>query len=400
MKILQLTNKPPWPARDGGAIAILNLTKGFYRLGHQVTVLAMNTGKHHINPVEIPDDIHKTASFRFIDVPAETSYQEAFLNLLFSSEPYTAVRFVSDSFHLELIQILKETSFDIVQLEGSYLCPYIPVIREFSKAIIALRAHNIESEIWERTAAASKGIKKWYLKNLASRIRKFEGKWMNRYDVLVPITERDEDQLNRMGNSRPSVVIQASIDFACYQPSLSKTEFPSLFHIGSLDWMPNQEGLLWFLDNCWDNIRAKYPSLSFYVAGRNAPEWLITRLKRPGMVFMGEVEDAATFIQSKGIMVVPLFSGSGMRVKIVEGMAYGKAIISTSIGAEGLQVADNVNIMIADQPHEYIRKIELLLENEPFSIQLGKKAETFAQENFDHVILAGKLLDFYQHQIE
>jgi glycosyltransferase involved in cell wall biosynthesis len=112
------------------------------------------------------------------------------------------------------------------------------------------------------------------------------------------------------------------------------------------------------------------------------------------------VEDAATFIQSKAIMVVPLFSGSGMRVKIIEGMAYGKAIISTSIGAEGLQVTDNVNIMIADQPHEYIRKIELLLENEPFSFQMGKKAETFARENFDHVILAGKLLDFYQHQIE
>jgi polysaccharide biosynthesis protein PslH len=397
MKILQLSNKPPWPPRDGGAIAILNLTKGFYRLDHQVTVLAMNTGKHHINPVEIPDEIQKNASFRWIDVPAETSYMEAFLNLFFSSDPYTAVRFVSESFRKELIQILKETSYDIVQLEGSYLCPYIPVIRQFSRARIALRAHNIESEIWERSAAASIGIKKWYLKNLAARIGKFERKWMNRYDLLVPITERDERQLNHLGNSRPSVVIQAGIDFTCYQPSCTKTEFPALFHIGSLDWMPNQEGLLWFLDNCWDNIRAKYPSLSFYVAGRNAPEWLITRIKRPGVVFMGEVADAAAFIQSKAIMVVPLFSGSGMRVKIIEGMAYGKAIVSTPIGAEGIQVTDNVNIMIADQPDEFIRKIELLLEDEPFSIQLGKMAETFARENFDHVMLAGKLLDFYQN---
>jgi glycosyltransferase involved in cell wall biosynthesis len=400
MKILQLTNKSPWPARDGGAIAILNLTKGFSRLGHHVTVMAMNTRKHHINPDEMPDDINKTATFRYIDVPAETSLPEAFINLFFSSEPYTAVRFVSESFHLELIQILKETSFDIVQLEGSYLCPYIPVIRKFSEATIVLRAHNIESEIWERTAAASTGYKKWYLKNLAYRIRKFEVKWMNRYDLLVPITERDRDQLNRMGNTKPSIVTQAGIDFTSLQPSLSKTEFPSLFHIGSLDWMPNQEGLLWFLDYCWRNIRAKYPSLNFYVAGRNAPEWLITRLKLPGLIFMGEVEDAAAFIRSKAIMVVPLFSGSGMRVKIIEGMACGKAIISTSIGAEGLQVTDNENIMIADQPDEFIRKIELLLGNEPFFIQMGEKAETFARENFDHAILAGKLLDFYQHQIK
>jgi polysaccharide biosynthesis protein PslH len=400
MKILQLTNKPPWPARDGGAIAILNLTKGFSRLGHQVTVMAMNTAKHHIIPAEMPEEILKIASFRFIEVPAETSYLQAFLNLIFSSEPYTAVRFVSESFRRELINILKETSFDIVQLEGSYLCPYIPVIRKFSKASIALRAHNIESEIWERTAAASKGIKKRYIKNLASRIRKFELKWMNRYDLLVPITDRDADQLHRMGNYRASFVTQAGLDFTSLQHSMAMVEFPSLFHIGSLDWMPNQEGLLWFLDHCWDNISAKYPSLIFYVAGRNAPEWLITRIKRPGVIFMGEVEDAAAFIQSKSIMLVPLFSGSGMRVKIIEGMAYGKAIVSTSIGAEGLQITDNVNIMIADQRDEFIQKIELLLENEPFSMQLGKRAETFARENFDHAILAGKLLDYYHYQIK
>lgn len=159
MKILQLTNKPPWPANDGGAIAIMNLTKGFSRLGHSVTVLAMNTGKHFINPAEMPLGLKKIATFRFIDVPAETSYTGAFLNLFFSSEPYTAVRFVSESFHRELFEILKETSFDIIQLEGSYLCPYIPAIRKVSEAKIALRAHNIESEIWKELLLLQKESK-------------------------------------------------------------------------------------------------------------------------------------------------------------------------------------------------------------------------------------------------
>jgi polysaccharide biosynthesis protein PslH len=400
MKILQLTNKPPWPARDGGAIAILNLTKGFFRFGHHVTVLSMNTRKHHISPENIPDDINAIASFRFADVPAETSFFKALLNLFFSLEPYTAVRFVSKTFQHELIQLLKDISFDIIQLEGLYLCPYIPVIRKFSEATIVLRAHNIEAEIWERTAAASKGFKKWYLRNLSSRMRKFELKWINRYDLLIPITERDGNQLNRMGNTKPWLVTPAGIEFESLRTSGEKVEFPSLFHIGSLDWMPNQEGLIWFLDTCWDEIRIKYPLLRFFIAGRNAPEWLITRLKRPGVVFMGEVEDAAAFIQSKAVMVVPLFSGSGMRIKIIEGMACSKAIISTSIGAEGLRVTDNENIMIADQPAEFIRKIELLLGNEAFFTQLGEMAEKFVRENFDHVLLAGKLLDFYKHHIK
>ena len=400
MKILQLTNKPPWPARDGGAIAILNLTKGFSLHGHDVTVLAMNTGKHHINPEEIPDEINRFATFRFVDVTADTSYPEALLNLVFSSEPYTAVRFVSKTFKRALIQILKDNIFDIIQLEGSYLLPYIPDIRKRSKALIALRAHNIESEIWERTATASKGFKKWYLKNLASRIRKFEGKWMNRYDLLVTITDRDGDQLNKLGNNRPLQVTQSGMDFSLIQSSSREVEFPSLFHIGSLDWMPNQEGITWFLENCWDKIKSKHPALNFYVAGRNAPEWLIHRLKKPGVIFLGEVENAAAFEQSKAIMVVPLFSGSGMRVKIVEGMALGKAIVSTSIGAEGLQVTDSENIMIANHPDDFIWKIELLLGNEPYFIQMGEKANKFARENFDHTILAGELLNFYQRQMK
>jgi polysaccharide biosynthesis protein PslH len=400
MKILQLTNKPPWPVKDGGAFAILNLTKGFFRNGESVTVLAMNTRKHHINPDDIPDNIKGIASFRFVEVPAEISFFHVLFNLFFSSEPYTSVRFVSEIYQNELIQLLKETAFDVIQLEGLYLCPYIPLIRSYSQAAIVLRAHNIETEIWERTAAASKGIKKWYLNNLATRIRKFEQQWINRYDMLVPITERDGNQFNRMGNTKPWLVTPAGMEFDTRQLSEVKTEFPSLFHIGSLDWMPNQEGIIWFLDNCWDVIRKKHPSLKFFIAGRNAPDWLITRLKHPDVVYMGEVEDAAAFIQSKAIMVVPLFSGSGMRVKIIEGMAYNKSIISTSIGAEGLQVTDNENIMIADQRDEFIRKIELLLENEPFFTGMGEMAGKFVRENFDHVLLAGKLLDFYRQQLK
>jgi len=398
MKILQLTNKPPWPPRDGGAMAMLSLTTGFYSSGNEVTVLAMNTRKHHVHPEEIPEEIRQTADFRFVEVSAAIHPIKALINLLFSSEPYTAVRFISEPFSQALKALLRASTFDLIQLEGTYLCPYIPLIRQYSGATVALRAHNIESEIWERSAAAASGWKKLYFRNLSNRIRRFEQKWLNQYDLLIPITERDGDHFRAKGNRKPVWTVPGGIDF-------SKLGEPSggdenrLFHIGSLDWMPNQEGLIWFVENCWEKIHQKYPGLTFRVAGRNAPGWLVDRLNLPGIIYCGEVDDAQSFIRSNGIMVVPLFSGSGMRIKIIEGMALGKAIVTTPTGAEGVDVTDGENIMLADDPDTFILKTEALLQDKALTSALGANAYRFARSHYDHLMLAENLIRFYQQNI-
>jgi polysaccharide biosynthesis protein PslH len=399
MKILQLTNKPPYPDRDGGAIAVLSLTRGLTRAGHEVTVLSMNTLKHHADARQLPEDLRNLADFRFADVPAAISPLNAVSNLLFSKLPYNAVRFISGEYKKVLVNLLNEKSFDIVQLEGLYLCPYIPVIRQYSNAKVAYRAHNIEHEIWVRTAALSGGLKKWYISNLAKRIKKFEMSWLNRYDLLVPITQRDGEILNRLGNMRPWLVSPTGIDNIAIADSNALTEYPSIFHLGSLEWSPNQEGLLWFLTHCWPSLHARWPELKFYVAGRNAPGWLIKKLNFPGIVYEGEVADAYLFMQSKAVMVVPLLSGSGMRIKIIEGMALGKAIVSTSIGAEGLGVEDGKNIMIADHPEEFISAIETLLTNKDLYGSIGMESQLFIDENFDNLALAGQLAQFYQNNL-
>lgn len=396
MKLLHLTNKPPWPANDGGAICTMNLIRNFSALGNEVTVLSMSTRKHNTQTSDIPLEIRQNIDFRFVDVPAKISPWEAFANLLFSREPYNAVRFISNDYKAALKKLLSGNNFDIVQLEGLYLCPYIPVIRENSDALIAYRAHNVESEIWQRTAAVSWGVKKLYLQNLARRLRRFEQKMLNQYDLIIPITQRDELILNDMGNSKPHFVSPAAIDTAKLIPDTSAIEFPSLFHLGSLDWAPNQEGLIWFTAHCWPQIREKYPSLNFYIAGRNAPQWLVKKFDVQGIKFIGEVDDARAFMNTKAVMVVPLLSGSGMRVKIVEGMALGKAIVSTSIGAEGIDVAHGENILIADTPRDFIAQISALVENKSLFSEISRNAIHFANENFDDKILAKRVLDFYK----
>ncbi|HEY3370038.1 MAG TPA: glycosyltransferase family 4 protein [Prolixibacteraceae bacterium] len=399
MRILQLMNKVPWPPNDGGAIACLNMTKGFSMLGHEVTVLSMNTSKHHINLKEMPSNVRNQADFHLVEVPASINWLEAAMNLLFSDLPYNAQRFISDEFSQQLAQLLTVKSFDVIQLEGLYLCPYIPVIRKYSDAKIAYRAHNIEYEIWDRTAKLSKGWRSRYLYNLSKRIKRFEISYLNAYDLLVPITDRDGIILDSLGNVKPRHTSQTGIDFASLVPTAKKLEFPSLFHIGALDWAPNQEGLIWFFDQCWPRIHAANPELKFYLAGRNAPDWLERRFKLEGVVYLGEISDAYDFINSKAIMVVPLFSGSGMRIKIIEGMALGKPIVTTDIGTEGIPTKDGHNIMIANSADQFVASIDQLINNRGLFNEIGKNAIGFIQEKFDNLSQAGALIDFYKKQL-
>ncbi|AHW58659.1 Glycosyltransferase involved in cell wall bisynthesis [Draconibacterium orientale] len=396
MNILQVTNKVPFPARDGGAIACMNLTKGFSQLGNRVTVLAMNTLKHHVHPDEIPDEINQLATFKLVDVPAQINAFAALANLLFSRKPYNAVRFINKNFSTALVDLISENQFDIIQFEGLYVCPYIPLIRKYSNATLVYRAHNIEFEIWERAAKLSRGLKKIYLQNLSKRIKRFETGLLNSYDLLVPITDRDGNILDSLGNIKDKQVSPTGIDSSVVVPDTSSLEFPSLFHIGSLEWAPNQDGLLWFIKNCWTKIHNKYPDLRFYIAGRNAPRWLIDKLNVEGVFFEGEVNDAYQFMNSKAIMIVPLFSGSGMRIKIIEGMALGKSIVSTSIGAEGINVSDGANILMANEATRFIKAVSNLLEDRDCFERIGRNASLFIQQNFDNLVLSKRLIGFYK----
>jgi polysaccharide biosynthesis protein PslH len=399
MQILQLMNKIPWPPKDGGAIACLNMTKGFSMLGHEVTVLSMNTTKHHIRIKDMPVDLRSKADFRLVDVPASINWAGGIVNLIFSNLPYNAERFISEDFNLELVKLLEEKTFDIVQLEGLYLCPYIPVIRKYSNAVIAYRAHNIEYEIWERTAILSNGIRSKYLKNLSRRIKSFEISYLNTYDLLIPITDRDGSILDKLGNTKPRHTSQTGIDFASLVPTAKKLEFPSLFHIGALDWAPNQEGLIWFFDYCWPKIHKKYPDLKFHLAGRNAPDWFERRIRKAGVMYLGEINDAYDFINSKAIMVVPLFSGSGMRIKIIEGMALGKPIVTTEIGTEGIPTENDQNILIANDADSFVDAVSRLVDSRELSDRIGKNAIGFIQEKFDNLSQAEALVEFYKQHL-
>jgi polysaccharide biosynthesis protein PslH len=407
MKILQVCNKPPYPPHDGGSLAMYNLARSLSNQGHELTVLTMETSKHKLTGKQ-KADVAKLMRFIIVPVDTGTHLPDLLKNLIFSRQPYNAQRFVSCGFEDALIRMLKAEAFDIVQLEGPYLATYIPVIRAHSKALVALRAHNIEHEIWYRLVKSIRNpVKKLYFTILANRIRNFESSIINQYDLLVPITQRDLDVFNKMGNQRPAIVCQAGIEA---EPSLEKfrkenkfsfrsDHMPSLFFLGSLEWIPNQEGLLWFTSEVLPLLKRRYPQLRLHVAGRNAPENLVKKISLPEIIYHGTVDDSREFIKSHDVMVVPCFSGSGMRLKIIEAMAMSKLVITTPIGAEGIAVEPGKNILIARDAEEFFQHIESVMKHPDLCSKIGQQAWEFVSQNFDNNNLAKNLAEFYKAQL-
>ncbi len=237
-----------------------------------------------------------------------------------------------------------------------------------------------------------------YLKLLAKRLKNYELAMLNKYDGIATITELDSVSYKNSGCISLIIHIPFGIDILKYKADSSAIEFPSVFHIGAMDWMPNSDGIKWILDNVWENVQVKHPNVKLYLAGRNMPEWM-NQLNMKNVIVEGEVEDSHKFINSKSIMIVPLSSGGGMRVKIIEGMAFGKTIISTSIGAEGIEYENNKNIIIADNPTEFTKAISKCLNDRSFADSIGKNARLLVETKYDNQKICEKLVGFYKELI-
>jgi hypothetical protein len=227
-----------------------NIALGLVKIGHTVDILAIETQKHR--NTSNTSDLEPNITLKSVFVDTNIKVYQALLNLVFSRIPYNAERFFSNDFSEALINTINANKYDIIQLEGLYLAPYIKDIRANSSAKIALRSHNIEHEIWRRLVENEKSfIKKFYFKVLANRVERFEKKVINQYDLLVPITYRDAVEFQKIGNKKPSKVIQTGIPIEQIADGLTIRKDRKLYFLGSLDWLPNQEGLLWFVKNVW-----------------------------------------------------------------------------------------------------------------------------------------------------
>lgn len=402
MKILLLCNKSPYPPGEGGPIAMNMIIEGLIRAGHSVKVLAVNSNKYKVEISSIPEEYRKKTGIELVYIDLSIRLLAAFRNL-FTTRSYHVERFISKNFELALTRILQAEEFDIVQFEMLYMSPYIKIVRKYSHARIILRAHNIEHLIWQRVATTTTNpLKRIYLQHLVKKLKRYECAAVRHFDGIIPITEQDAAFFRssecRQKEDEKRIPIEAlpfGVDPEQFPPGKTDPDFPSLFSIGAMDWIPNMEGICWFLGKVWPEVHRLHPELKYYLAGRHMPAWLKEK-RVPNVVVVGEVEDASAFMHSKAILIVPLFSGSGIRIKIIEGMANGKTIISTSVGAEGIHYTPGVNIFIADTPEEFVRSISSCIENKASCDAVGRNARDLVMAEYNRDLIISKLLGFYE----
>ena len=392
MKVLQICHKPPFPPVDGGCLAMDDISNGLIRKGCEVKILTLSTQKHPFLKNRLTDNYLRTTKIEAVDISTDINPKDALVNL-FTKKSYNITRFFSLEFENKIRTTLQQNVFDIIQLESLFVVPYLSVVQKYSNAKIVYRAHNIEQQIWlEKYKQESNFFKKSYLKLLYNRLRKFEDVHLNQFDGIAAISEKDIDSMSVLGNKKPTVHIPFSINPTRYYP-LSAADNSNLFFIGSLDWKPNVDGLDWFLDKCWPQLKANNNSITFHIAGKSTPK-KYNLLNDPQIKIHGEVDNAMDFIREQGIMIVPLFSGSGIRIKVVEGLALGKAIVATTKAIEGIPVTPK-ELIVADNAESFIKNVELLIGDENKRKLVGINARKFVKENFDNDVITQNLINFY-----
>ena len=393
MNILMLCNKSPYPPSEGGPMAMNSIVNGLIEAGHKVKILAVNSEKYHIKKEDIPQSYRDKTGIELVDVDLKIKPIEALKNL-FSDKSYHVERFISEEFREKLIKILKKDRYDIVQLEMIYMAPYIETIRANSKALIVLRAHNVEHLIWDRIAKKTSFLpKKWYLNHLVRTLRNYELNAINKVDGIAAITYRDA-AFFRGETAVPVIDVPFGVNPDDFTPNYEINKQPTLYHIGSMNWMPNEEGIKWFLKKVWDKLQEREPNIKLNLAGRHMPKWLMN-LKKNNVKVWGEVPDAKEFIKNNDIAIVPLLSGSGIRIKIIESMAMGKTVITTMIGAEGIQYSEYNNIIIADNPTKIVETICRITKEPEELMRIGKNARKLIEDIYDNKKIIERLLIFY-----
>ncbi len=393
MKILQVSNRVPWPLNEGGNIGIYNYTRAFHRLGHEVYLYCLDGLKHNTPVAEAQAELSKFAHTYIHPIDTGIKTDEALKHLL-RNESYNVSRFYNRAFEMELEELLKNNTFDVVQLEGTFAGPYIETVRQNHSGMLSLRMHNAEFEIWERLATnASNPAKKIYLNILAKQLKKYEKRIVQEVDVIVPVTDNDGEKFKSLAPSISSHTTPAGIDLDEWQYHPAHT-FLNWYHIGSMEWHANVEAVDWYIKDIHPKLLKQSSDYTLHLAGKSIDAELYDANR--SVLVASDVPRAFDFVKVCDVCVVPLKSGSGIRLKILEAMAAGKLVVSTTIGAQGIDYIANEHLLIADTPDEFVACFKAINNGDIDAQKIIQNARQLIENRYATEALADELLKFYQ----
>jgi glycosyltransferase involved in cell wall biosynthesis len=392
MNILYFSPRECWPLTTGARLRDYYLARELAR-NASVTYLGMRAPQA---PPEAPPP--SEAGFAEVAIaPRERAY--GLLRLLRGAAgplPVTILNYWSHQVAAALERILRSARFDTVQIEGVHLLPYVALIRKTSpRAAVIADWHNIESEILTRYSGGARGFaRRIFARRTAVLTARAEDQLLSLCACHTVSSARERDKLHARNAQARIEVVPNGVDVE-YYAHVNPLDGPrQIVFVGSMDYHANVDAATWMVREIWPTLKLRLPALQFIIVGRKpTPE--VKALAGPDIVVTGTVEDTRPFYQRALAAVVPLRIGSGTRLKILEAMAAGVPVVSTRLGAEGLDVADGENILIADRPADFAATVQRLAVEPPWRNSLIDRGRQLVAESYDWQALGRRLYQIH-----
>lgn len=401
MRVLLLSPTLPYPPTDGGRIRVLNLLRQSLR-AFEVTLLALETESTDAEslPILRREGVDaRLVSYTFPPTSPKLS-PRAVLRALSQGFPLTVSRYVLSSYQHALEALLKSESFDLVHMEMIHLAPYLGVIRRLSRAPVLLSTQNVDSDLWRRAAPYQPSALRGFLFDWqASVFRKMEKRIGSQVDGITVASERDATLFREVVHDVPVEVVDNGVDLSAYRPHLDAEEPQTCVFTASYDWLPNADAVVYFCSEIWHRIRRRLPNAQFFAVGKEPSPAMRTWHRQDGIAVTGRVPAIQPYLERASVYVVPLRIGGGTRLKILEAMACGKAIVSTPIGCEGLEVIPGRDLLVAETPDAFADAVVSLMEDEGRRRELGAHARRRVEERYSWDAIGSRMNAFYDRLI-
>jgi sugar transferase (PEP-CTERM/EpsH1 system associated) len=393
MQILWLKSDLLLPLDKGGKLRTWHLMRHL-ATHHEITYLAF--AEPDTRPADIAGMKEVAARVETVtrsDPPKGSLrfYADAAMHLI-DPLPYAVGKYRSTDFRRRLKRLLAERTFDLIVCDFLFPAVNLPKLLPCPAVIFT---HNVESEIWRRHAETKSGAVSRLLYTMQyRRMLRYEGNALRRFDGVLAVSDADRDTFDRIYRGAVHVavhVVPTGVDTGYFSPSPSDPDSRELVFTGSMDWLPNEDAMLFFVRDVLPLIRAQEPGVHLSIVGR-APTPAVKKLADDaGIRVTGRVDDVRPFMRDAAVYVVPLRIGGGTRLKIFEAMAMGKAVVSTAVGAEGLPVTNGEHVMIADDPGAFADATVNLLRDIPRRRSLESAARKLVVQKYDWSAVAGEL---------
>jgi glycosyltransferase involved in cell wall biosynthesis len=397
VKILLVAPFLPSPPRFGGQRRIDGLARELARR-HEVSVLSFNATDEweHVSLVETRKycrEVRTLPNYERVEAAIKRRNQ---LRSLLSRHSYEHSLVASRrDFQRALDEMLAAEHYDVVQYEFAQMAPFRLSRRDGKRPLLVLDEHNIEYDILRRTAQASMGLPRTVYNALNWRklAREEQAAW-RRFDGVALTSARDERMLHEIYPACRTTVIPNGVDVSEFPKSTDTVDADSLVFFGAINYFPNADGVMYFVDEVFPTVRQRRPNASFKVIGPGANQQILQR-QHDGVEIVGMVDDVNPYIDRAALVVVPLRLGGGTRLKIVEALSKGKAVVSTRLGAEGLDVVDGKHLLFADEPQQFADQVERVLADREFATRLGDAGRRLVEERYSWATISRQLEQFY-----